>query len=142
MPAHYLFNHVNRLDMPELCPALLRAGMWGVEAGEHHADALAPGDLVLIYLAAPRREFVAHAELASASHDWSPSEARRHPGCSFRGVLLARVHEWTDPVPMAAVLPRMDPADKARADFDAGVVRITASEYRTVLTVAEERSSA
>jgi hypothetical protein len=31
---------------------------------------------------------------------------------------------------------RIDPAENARADFEAGVVRITANEYETALAVA------
>jgi hypothetical protein len=42
---------------------------------------------------------------------------------------------------MNLVLSRLDPAAKARADFDAGVVLITAHEYETVLAVAAERAS-
>ena len=35
-----------------------------------------------------------------------------------------------------------DPAENARADFEAGVVRITASEYETALAVAAGRATA
>ena len=41
---------------------------------------------------------------------------------------------------MDAVLSRIDPAENAKADFQAGVVRITANEYETALSVAEERA--
>jgi hypothetical protein len=95
---------------------------------------LAAGDLVLIYLGAPLRHFVGHAELSSATHRWTPDEARRYPGEHSRGVLLARIHEWDPPVPMAAVLNQLGPT--ARSDFEAGVVRITAIEYQTALDVA------
>jgi hypothetical protein len=37
---------------------------------------------------------------------------------------------------MHAVLSEIEPADNAKADFEAGVVRITASEYETALAVA------
>ena len=53
---------------------LLRAKMWGVGPRERHRDALAPGDLALIYVPAPKAEFIARAELATAVHDWTPSE--------------------------------------------------------------------
>ena len=56
--------------------------MWGVDAGEHHRDALATGDLALIYLGAPERVFIGRAELASAAHDWAPSEANVYTGDS------------------------------------------------------------
>ena len=42
---------------------------------------------------------------------------------------------------MSAVLSQIDPAEKARADFDLGVVRITAGEYETALAVASGRAS-
>src|SRR5678815_1153600 len=103
--------------------------MWGVDAGEKHGDSLAPGDLVLIYLGAPAREFIGRAELASAVHDWTPSEAQVYPSDSPGGVPLARVEEWDPPVPMNAVLSQIDRSEGARADFETGVVRITASEF-------------
>jgi hypothetical protein len=102
--------------------------------------ATAPGDLILIYLGAPERQFIGRAELASAVHDWTPSEAQVYPGDSHSGVLLARVEEWDPPVPMNAVLSRIDPAENAKADFQAGVVRITANEYETALAVAGARA--
>jgi hypothetical protein len=115
--------------------------MWGIAPGERHRNALAPGDLVLIYLGAPELEFIGRAELASAVHDWAPSEAQVYPGDSPGGVLLAQVEEWDPPVPMSAVLSQIDPAENAKADFEAGVVRITASEYETALAVAAERAT-
>jgi hypothetical protein len=115
---------------------LLQVEMWGIDADEPHRDALAAGDLVLIYLGAPKREFIGRAELASAVHAWTPSEAQVYPGDSSSGVLLARVEEWDAPVPMNVVLSRLDPTAKAKADFEVGVVRITAHEHETVLAVA------
>ena len=38
---------------------------------------------------------------------------------------------------MSTVLSQIDPAGNAGADFEAGVVRITASEYETALAVAK-----
>lgn len=110
--------------------------MWGVRADEPHRDALAPGDLALVYLAAPERMFIARAELASAVHDWTPAEAQAYPGDSSSGVLLAQVEEWDPPVPMCTVLSRIDRSAGARADFEVGVVRITAQEYETAFAVA------
>jgi hypothetical protein len=37
--------------------------MWLIDATEPHADALAPGDQILIYLGMPDRVFTARAEL-------------------------------------------------------------------------------
>jgi hypothetical protein len=144
--AHYLFNSVARDAATE--PAtrdraarFLSVGMWGVDADEPHRDALAAGDLVLVYLGAPERAFVGRAELASAVHDWTPSEAQMYPGDSPRGVLLAEIEEWRPPVPMNVVLSRIDPSENAKADFEVGVVRITAGEYETALAVAAELPS-
>jgi hypothetical protein len=137
---HYLFNFSKRDAAKgrarEQAARLLRARMWGVDADEAHRNALAPGDLVLIYLAAPEREFIGRAELASEVHDWTPSEARVYPGDSSSGVLLSRAQEWDPPVQMNAVLSKIDPAANAEADFQAGVVRITAHEYETALAVS------
>ena len=118
--------------------ARLRVGMWGVDTDESHADALAAGDLVLIYLGAPDRVFIARAELASAVHRWTPSEAHAYPTESASGVVLTRVEEWDPPVAMSVVLSRLGPS--AKADFDERVVRIVAHEYETVVAVAAERA--
>jgi hypothetical protein len=79
--AHYIFNVVRPDSAEGLSPReqaaeFMRVGMWGVHADEPHCDALASGDLVLIYLGAPEREFIGRAELASAVHEWTPSEAQ------------------------------------------------------------------
>ena len=129
--AHYLFNSVgwdaaNGSALRELAAGFLGVRMWGVDADEPHRDALAPGDLILIYLGAPERVFIGRAELASAVHGWTPSEAQLCPG------------DWDPPVPMETVLSQIDPSENAKADFQAGVVRITASEYETALAVAAE----
>jgi hypothetical protein len=41
---------------------------------------------------------------------------------------------------MNTVLSQIDRAENARADFQAGVVRITANEYETALAVAAGRA--
>ena len=41
---------------------------------------------------------------------------------------------------MKIVLSQIDPAENANADFEAGVVRITAGEYETALAVAAGRA--
>jgi hypothetical protein len=56
-------------------------------------------------------------------------------------VLLAQVEEWDPPVPMHTVLSRIDPTEKAKADFDVGVVRITAHEYETAVAVAARQAT-
>jgi hypothetical protein len=139
--AHYLLNVPG--EDQEQAGALLRAKMWGIGRDEKHRAALAPGDLVLIYLAAPRQEFIGQAELASAVHDWTPAEAETCPGNSPCGV-LEHIAEWDPPVPMSTVLPRIDPdmsnpyvQQNARAGFQTGVVRISLNEYETVIAVRE-----
>jgi hypothetical protein len=125
--AHYLFNFSGgdaATPAPRAQAArLLQVEMWGIDADERHRNALAAGDLVVVYLGAPERAFIGRAELASAVRDWTPSETRAYPGDSPSGVLLSRVEEWDPPVPMDAVLSRIDPAEDAKADFHAGVVR-------------------
>jgi hypothetical protein len=134
--AHYLFN----VAPHEQAAEFLRVGLWGVDADERHRDALAAGDLVLIYLAAPDRVFIGWAELASAVHDWTASEAQAYPGDSPSGVSLVRVEEWDPPVPMDSVLSQID-RTYARADFETGVVGITVKEFETALAVAATISS-
>jgi hypothetical protein len=140
--AHYLFNVVNgeAAEQPsrrEEALERLRAGLWGVDADEPHRDALAAGDLALVYLGAPDRELVGRAELASAVHDWTPAEAQAYPGDSPSGVSLAKVEEWSPAAPMHAVLSRIA-SETARADFETGVVRISANEFATAVAVAGE----
>jgi hypothetical protein len=113
--------------------------MWGIAADEPHRDALAARDLVLIYLGAPDREFIGRAELASAVHDWTPPEAQMYPGDSATGVSLAQVQEWDPPVPINAVLLKID-SESARADFETGVVRITADEFEAAVGLATGRA--
>jgi hypothetical protein len=141
--AHYLFN-VSGGDQEQVA-ALLRAKMWGIGGDEKHRDALAPADLVLIYLAPPKQEFVGQAELASAVHDWTSGEAEAYPGDSPCGVLLSHVEEWDPPVAMDIVVPRIDPEASnpyvqrnAKVGFQRGVIRITAHEYQTVMAVRAE----
>jgi hypothetical protein len=119
--------------------------MWGVDVGEPHRAALAPGDLVLVYIGLPERAFVGRAELASAVRDWTPAEAQVYPGDTQGGVLLADVEEWDPPVPMDAVVPRIDPTGSnpyvqanARDGFQNGVVLITEGEYEAALAVRAE----
>jgi hypothetical protein len=140
--AHYLFNFAKGESAPrEQARALMRLRMWGVDAEERHRNALAPGDRVLIYLGAPELEFLGRAELASAAHDWTPFEAEAYPGDSAGGVLLTQVEEWDPPEPMTAVLARIGPSETAKAEFEAGVVRITAGEYEAALAAAAERGA-
>ena len=141
--AHYLFNFSD--GDRQRATALLCAKMWGVRRDERNGDALAPGDLTLIYLPAPEAEFIGRAELATAVHDWTPSEAEADPGDSPSGVLLSHVEEWDPAVPMDTVVQRIDPTAanplvqaNASAGFPTGVVRITGDEYETALALSRE----
>ena len=138
--AHYLFN-VSGGDR-RLAGALLRAKMWGVGRDEPHRDALAAGDLALIFLSAPGAEFIGRAELATGVHEWTPSEADAYPGDSESGVLLAHVDEWDPGVSMDAVVQRIDPTGSnpivqanAAVGFRMGVVLITADEYESAVAL-------
>jgi hypothetical protein len=141
--AHWLFN-LSDGDR-EQATELLRAKMLGVGRRERHRDALAAGDLVLIYLPTPEREFVGRAELVTAVHDWTPSEAEAYPGESPSGVLLSQVEEWNPAVPMETVVQRIDPTGSnplvqanAAAGFRYDVVRITDDEYEATVALSRE----
>lgn len=131
--AYYIFNVIGG-DASQ-ATRLLQNKLWAVNSQEPHRDALAAGDLALVYLAAPARVFIGRAELASAVRDWSTVEAQVCPN-SRCGVSLAHVEVWSPPVPMHAVLSQIDQSAGARADFEVGVVRITAEEYETALSIA------
>ena len=141
--AHYLFNFSD--GDRQRATVLLQAKMWGVGRHEQHGDALASGDLALIYLPPPEAEFIGHAELATAVHEWTLSEAKAYPDDSPSGVLLSHVEKWDPAVPMDTVVQRIDPTAlnplvqaNAAAGFRLGVVRITGDEYETALALSRE----
>src|SRR3954447_23921553 len=141
--AHVLFNFSD--GDRRLAAALLKAKMWPVARDERDGDSLAPGDDVLICLPAPNAEFIGRGELATAVHDWTPSEAEAYPGDSPSGVLLSHFEEWEPAVPMDTVARRIDPTAStplvqanAAAGFRMGVVRITGDEYGTALALSRE----
>jgi hypothetical protein len=141
--AHYLF-HFSEGDRQQ-ATALLQAKMWGVDRHERHRDALAPGDLALIYVPAPEAEIIGRAELGTAVHTWTPSEAEAYPGDSQSGVLLADVEEWDRAVPLGTVVQRVDPTASdplvqanAAAGFQTGVVRLTRDEYEAAVALSRE----
>jgi len=141
--AQFLFNFSD--GDRQRASLLLQAMMWGVGGGERHRDALAPGDLALIFLPAPDAVFIGRVELATAVHDWTPSEAEAYPGDSPSGVLLSHVEVWDTAVPMDTVVQRIDPTESnplvqanAEAGFPMGVVRITGDEYEAALALSRE----
>ncbi|WP_432882536.1 hypothetical protein ACQPYH_39745 [Kribbella sp. CA-245084] len=123
--AHYLFNLTGSgQSLPDQAAAFLRSNTWPIDPTEPHAQALASGDQVLIYLGPPERVFIAHAELASPWTD------------ATQGVLLTHVERWTPPIPMETVLAKIPPTENAQADFPRAVVRITRVEYESALSAA------
>jgi hypothetical protein len=141
--AHCLFD-LSPGD-PDQAAAFVRAKMWPVGADERYRDALAPGDLILFYLASPGDEFIGQDGVASAVHEWTSAEAEGYPGGSPGGLVLSHTEGWDPPVAMAAVLPRVDPdasnplvQANAKAGFRTGVIRITSHECETVLAVRAE----
>jgi hypothetical protein len=140
--AHHLFNFSGDQDEAVAC---LRARMWGIVADERYRDALAAGDLALIYVPASCGGFIGRAGLATSVHEWTPWEAEAFPGDSPGGVLLSDVERWERAVPMATVVARVDPTRSnpvvqanARAGFGTGVVRITAGEYEAAVAASRE----
>jgi hypothetical protein len=141
--AHFLFNFSDGDRQQAI--ALLQSKMWGIGRDERHRDALTRGDLALIYLPSPEAEFIGLAELATAVHDWTPSEAEAYPGDLPSGVLLSQVEDWDPAVPMDTVVQRIDPMSSnprvqanAAAGFRMGVVRITGDEYETARALSRE----
>ena len=129
--AHLLFSFT--AGDREEARALLRAKTWGVAPDKRHGDALAPGDLALIYVAA-EAEFIGRAKLAGTVGE-----------CE---VALAWVEEWDPAVPMDAVVQRIDPTASnpyvqanAASGFQADVVRITADEYDAAVALSRESGS-
>jgi hypothetical protein len=144
--AHYLFNFSD--GNRQQATVLLQAKVWGIGRYERRRDALAPGDLALIYLPGPEAEFIGCAELATAVHDWTPSEAEAYPADSPSGVSLSQVEECNPAVPMDTVVQRIDPTasnprvqTNAAAGFRMGV-RITGDEYDTALALSREARGA
>ena len=141
--AFYLFNF-SAAGAPEVRPQrelateLLRGGVWSIGPGTPHRDALAPGDLALIYVAAPDRVFIGRAQLASTAQVPTSTGSHEHPGDILSRVVLSHVEEWDPPVPIEHVLARIDPGSNAKADFSVDVVRITPHEYETAVAVAVE----
>lgn len=141
--AFWLFN-LTPTDIPsfgarERAVELLEARMWDVGPDEPHRDALSAGDLVLIYLAAPARVFIARAELASSVRPLTSGQPDPAQPSGRSGVLLGQIDRWDPPVVMDAVLARIDPASKAKADFDHGVVGITHHEFDAAVAAATSR---
>ena len=123
----------------ERSKSFLHAKRWTVGREERHRDALAPGDLALVFVALTR-EFVGRAEIKTAFLDPMPSDpATSDPAES--GVLLGDVEHWTSGVPLDIAVQQIDPnksnpyVQANAAGFRAGVVQITVKEYDIVVSL-------
>jgi len=137
---HFIFNLADG-DRTRAA-SFLRAKRWVVGREERHRDALAPGDLVLVFVALTR-EFVGRAELETSFLDPMPSDPATS-GPAVSGVLLGDVEQWTSAVPLDVAVQRIDPTasnpyvQANAAGFRAGVVQITVKEYDIVLALRDE----
>lgn len=139
---HFIFNLA--VGSREQAATFLRTKRWALGRDERHCSALAPGDLVLIHVARPRREFIGRAELATAFRDWTPLESGTCPDGLSGGVSLANVEEWPRGVPLDVVVHRLDPEEsnpyvqQNAAGFRSSIVLITANEYATAVALGRD----
>ena len=136
---HFIFNLAD--GDRERARSFLHAKRWMVSREERHRDAIAPGDLALIFVALTR-EFIGRAELKTAFLDPMPSDPA-NSGRAVSGVLLVDVEDWTSGVPLDVAVQRIDPkgsnpyVQANAAGFHAGVVRITVNEYDIVVSLRD-----
>ena len=125
----------------ERAKSFLNAKRWVVSSEERHRDALAPGDLALVFVALTR-EFVGRAELKTTFLDPMPSDPAA-PGPAVSGVLLGDVENWTSGVPLDVAVKSIDPTGSNAyvqanaAGFHSGVVQITVKEYDIVVSLRD-----
>jgi hypothetical protein len=136
---HFVFNLAD--GDSERAKSFLHAKRWLVSRDERHRDALAPGDLALVFVALTR-EFVGRAGLKTTFLDPMPSD----PGPSspaVGGVLLGEFEDWKSGVPLDIAVQRIDPegsnpyVQANAAGFRAGVVQITVKEYDIVVSLRD-----
>jgi hypothetical protein len=136
---HFIFNLAD--GNRDRAKSFLHAKRWVVSRDERHRDALAPGDLALVFVALTR-EFVGRAELKTTFLDPIPS-ASAASGPAVSGMLLGDVEDWTSGVPLDVAVQRIDPkgsnpyVQANAAGFHAGVVQITAKEYDIVVSLSD-----
>jgi len=134
---HFIFNLLD--GDTERARSLLRAGRWIIDGQERHRDALASGDLALVFVA-HTREFVGRAQVITRFLDPMPAGTAR-PGPATSGVMLAGVEHWTIGVPLHLAVQRIDPngsnpyVQANAAGFPRGVMQITVKEYETVVSL-------
>ncbi len=135
---HFIFNLAD--GDRERAKSFLQAKRWVVSRDERHRDALAPGDLALVFVALTR-EFVGRAEVKTTFLNPMPSDPATAPAVS--GVLLGDVEDWTRGVPLDLAVKRIDPkgsnpyVQANAAGFRAGVVQITVKEYDIVVSLRD-----
>ena len=136
---HFIFNLAD--GDRERAKSFLHAKRWVFSREERHRDALAPGDLALVFVALTR-EFVGRAEIKTTFLDPMPSDPAAS-GPAGSGVLLGDVEDWTSGVPLAVAVQRIDPngsnpyVQANAAGFRAGVVQITVKEYDIVVSLRD-----
>jgi len=134
---HFIFNLAD--GDRERAKSFLHAKRWMVSRDERHRDALAPGDLALVFVALTR-EFVGRAELKTTFLDPMPSDPAAS-GSAVSGVLLGEVENWTSGVPLGVAVQQIDPkgsnpyVQANAAGFSTGVVQITGNEYDIVMSL-------
>jgi hypothetical protein len=137
---HFIFNMAD--GDRERAASFLHAKKWVVGREERHRDALAPGDLVLVFVALSR-EFIGRAEIVSTFLDPIPSGSATS-GPEVSGVLLGDFEEWTSGIPLSVAVKRIDPTasnpyvQANAAGFRTGLVQITAKEYDIVVALHDE----
>ena len=135
---HFIFNLAD--GDRERVKSFLQAKRWVVSRDERHRDALAPGDLALVFVTLTR-EFVGRAEVKTTFLDPMPSDLATAPAVS--GVLLGDFEDWTRGVPLDLAVKRIDPkgsnpyVQANAAGFRAGVVQITVKEYDIVVSLRD-----
>ena len=135
---HFIFNLAD--GDRERAKSFLYAKRWVVSRDERHRDALAPGDLALVFVALTR-EFVGRAEIKTTFLDPMPTDPATS-GTALSGVLLGDVEAWTSGVPLDVAVQRIDPkgsnpyVQANAAGFRAGVVQITVVRHRGVAAIA------
>jgi hypothetical protein len=134
---HFIFNLAE--GDRERAKGFLHAKRWPINGKERHRDALAPGDLALVFVALTH-EFVGRATVTSAFlNPMSLDPITSGPAAG--GVLLDDVEDWTNGVPLDVAAHRIDPegsnpyVQENAAGFRAGVVQITVKEFNIVVSL-------
>jgi Type I restriction enzyme R protein N terminus (HSDR_N) len=139
MVGHYLFNFTRSgsakgRSMREQAAELLNEKLWGIGEKAPNRRSLGPGDRVLIYVGVPESAFIAHAELDSNAHVWTPEEAARYPADMVGGVAIREAEVWPHPVSMKTVISQLNLFEtNPQGRFFSGVARITQRDYELVV---------